>query len=137
MFLLHITYKELKTIHAVTYGINIAKKSRTVPLWFDICSSPNDKEEIMIEIVLFLNTWNKARLKINSSTMGPKMPITRNNDINPQVEDVISLIPSWLAEDLLVKICDNTDDAKLTIYIIRIPIEILLATVYVFLLVIS
>lgn len=25
MFLLHITYKELKTIPAVTYGINIAK----------------------------------------------------------------------------------------------------------------
>lgn len=32
MFLLHITYKELKAIPAVTYGINIAKKSRTVPL---------------------------------------------------------------------------------------------------------
>lgn len=137
MFLLLITYKELKTNPAVTYGISIAKKSRTVPLWFDICSSPNDKEEIMIEMVLFLSTWNKARLKISSSTMGPKMPITRNNDINPQVEDVISLIPSWLAEDEDVKACDNTDDTKLTIYIIRIPTEIVLATVYVFLLVIS
>lgn len=32
MFLLLITYKELKTNPAVTYGISIAKKSRTVPL---------------------------------------------------------------------------------------------------------
>lgn len=137
MFLLLITYKELKTIPAVTYGISIAKKSKIVPPWFDICNRPNDREEIMIETVLFLNTWNKARLKISSSIMGPKMPITRNNDINPQVDDVISLIPSWLAEDAVVKACDNIDDTKLTRYIIRIPTEMVLATVWVFLLVIS